>query len=336
MNLSKQSAPGQKIILVTGGAGYIGSHVTARLLKSGYKVRVLDNLTYGDSGVKPFVKNRNYEFIEGNICHIEDMIKAMRGVYAAIDLAAIVGDPACEKDTEKATVINYEATKVLIEIAKHCGINRFLFASTCSVYGKNTAVVTEKSRPNPLSLYSALKLKSEEIILKNCGSVSPTIFRLATVYGASSRMRFDLVLNIMTAKAVCENTIRVFGGEQWRPLIHAQDVAKGFCLALESPLSKIKGQVFNLGSGEQNYKVIDIARSIKSILPKTEIQYDRENSDKRDYKVSFDKARKILKFSPSCTLRDGVTGIERLFREKKIKDFKNDIYYNVNYLFKNI
>jgi len=324
----------ERIVLVTGGAGYIGAHMAAELLSAGYRVRVLDNLTYGDKGIKPFIGNKKYEFIKGNICHIEEAVTAMKGVFAVVDLAAIVGDPACEKDREKALTINYEATKVLIEIAKHSRVERFLFASTCSVYGMQKGKVTEKDQVNPISLYAESKLKSEEVILKKSGQVIPTIFRLATVYGGSQRMRFDLVLNIMTIKALAEREIKVYGGQQWRPLVHARDVAKGFGLALGAPDKKVKGQIFNLGSDEQNFRVKDLAVAIHQRFPGTQVEYMAECNDNRSYEVGFTKIKKFLGFRPSLTILDGMSEIEAMYRKKQVKNYKDDIYYNVHYLYK--
>jgi len=211
-------------ILVTGGAGYIGSHLVKKLLSRDYKVRVIDNLMFGEEGIRPFLNKRNFEFIKGDIRHIEDLVEAMRDVYAVIDLAAIVGEPACEVDHNATLTINYESTKALIEIAKYCKVKRFIFASTCSVYGRSSSILDEKAKLKPLSLYAESKMKSEEVLLDNSGNkLVPTILRLSTIYGVSPRMRFDLVVNILAVKAITEGRIGIYGGRQWRPNLHVRD-----------------------------------------------------------------------------------------------------------------
>ncbi len=323
-----------KLILVTGGGGYIGSHVADVLLNAGFRVRVMDNLTYGGEGVKPYLGKDRYEFLQGNICHIEDAVAAMKGVYAIIDLAAIVGDPACEKDHDRALAINYEATKVLVEMGKYFHVERFLFASTCSVYGFQDQKADEQSTTNPVSLYAESKLKSEEVLFENCGAISPTIFRLATVYGGSHRMRFDLVLNILTIRALMEKEISVYGGQQWRPLVHARDVAECFRLALEAPAKVCEKQIFNLGSNEQNFRVHQIAEAVVKRFPGTRIKQMPDTTDNRSYEVNFDKVKKVLGYKASKTLLDGMNEIETLWQNGKISNYKDAIYYNVHYLYR--
>lgn len=323
-----------KTILITGGAGYIGTHAVELLLREGYRIRIIDNLTYGDAGVRPFLGHKNYEFIKGNICHIEDVVSAMRGVYAVIDLAAIVGDPACNKDHEKTLSINYEATKVLIEIAKYSKVQRFIFASTCSVYGFQTKIATELSKPKPLSIYAESKLKSEEVILKNCGNTIPTIFRLATAYGGSYRMRFDLVLGIMTIKAIVEKNIKVYGGNQYRPLVHAYDAALGFAHALRAPKKRVNKQIFNLGSTSQNYTILELANAIKRRFPEITIINEKQTTDHRSYKVNFNKVAKVLGYKTERTIFDGMDEVEMLYKNNKITNYKDDIYYNFHYLYR--
>lgn len=322
----------QKLILITGGAGFIGSQMANTLLKAGYRVRVLDNLTYGDAGVRPFLDKAGYEFMEGDIRHIEDVMAAMKGVHAVVNLAAIVGDAACDKDCDRTLAINYEATKVLLEIAKYSGVKRFLFASTCSVYGFQKDKVRETSALNPISLYAESKLQSEDVILKQGGGIDCTIFRLATVYGASDRMRFDLVLNTLTIRALAEQAINIFGGDQWRPLVHVQDVAAAFRLGIEAPREEVAGQIFNLGSDEQNFRVWQLAEAVEKRFPETKVEHQKTTTDNRSYAVSFEKIRKELGFTPTHTPADAMDEIEQLWKSGSIGDYKNDIYYNVNSL----
>jgi len=221
-------APRTKV-LVTGGAGYIGSHCVRMLLAGGHSVRVLDSLLWGDDALKPMMNGAgNLEVFQGDIRHVEDVVAATKGCQGVIHLAGIVGDPACELDPEATHTINFEATKIMVEVAKYANVRRFVFASTCSVYGAaEDYVLNEGSVVNPVSLYAETNLRSEHVILRGFEGTNtiPTIVRFATIYGVSSRMRFDLVVNIMSAKAHYERKVRVFGGDQWRPFVHVADAA---------------------------------------------------------------------------------------------------------------
>jgi len=324
-----------KTILVTGGAGYIGSHLVNKLLAKGYEVKVMDNLIYGDEGLRSFLNRPNLQFIRGDIRHIEDLVEAMAGAYAVIDLAAIVGEPACELDHNATLTINYEATKALIEIAKYCKVKRFIFASTCSAYGRSSFILSEKVKLKPLSLYAESKAKSEEVVLNNSGNkLMPTILRLSTIYGVSPRMRFDLVVNILAVKAITEGKIKIYGGKQWRPNLHVQDAAEAFIRCLEAPKDRINREIFNAGTNSQNYQIRELGKIVQKCIPQTKIEYIEENPDKRNYRVCFDKIEKVLGFKGRKTIEDGILEIRDIVTKGTIKNYKEDKYYNVKYLYK--
>ena len=230
-------------------------------------------------------------------------------------------------------MINLESTKVIIELCKLYNIKRFLFASTCSVYGYTEGIkCNEGSITEPVSLYAKTKLDSEHLILKAMDNkFNPVILRLATLYGKSRRMRFDLVLNVLTAKAETEGKIKIFGGEQWRPLLHVRDAARAFAVALESPLSKIRGQIFNVGSNEQNYKVKELANHIKKHFPGIKIEFMEKEDDERSYCVLFDKIEHVLKNKTEKNANDGIVEMQELIKSSSINDYKEPIYYNINY-----
>ncbi len=204
-------------VLVTGGAGYLGNNIVRKLLSGGYNVRVLDSFLFGDESLKDLINNPRLTVIKGDIRHIEDIVNSLKNIDVVIHLAAIVGDPACEKDNTHSIEVNIESTKALVELCKQMKIRKFLFASTCSVYGASNEILTETSEINPLSLYALSKMHCEQIILdriKDNDFLVPVIMRLSTLQGFSKRMRFDLVMNIMTAKAVKENKIFNPSGDQ--------------------------------------------------------------------------------------------------------------------------
>jgi nucleoside-diphosphate-sugar epimerase len=330
--------PAKSTIMVTGGAGYIGSHLVRMLLAGGHRVRVLDSLAFGDGALRPMMNgDGRLELICGDIRHVEDVVAATKGCQAVFHLAGIVGDPACELDPEATHTINYEATKIMVEVAKYASVKRFIFASTCSVYGAaEDYVLNEGSVVNPVSLYAETNLRSEGIILRGFEGTRtvPTIVRFATIYGVSARMRFDLVVNIMAAKAHYDRKVRVFGGDQWRPNVHVEDAARGLMACWEAPEDRARGEVFNIGSNDQNYRIREIGEIVARTIPGTQIEVIPDSPDKRSYHVSFDKARYVLGFEVHHTLGQGVMEVAELLAADKIPNYLDDRYYNVKYLYK--
>jgi nucleoside-diphosphate-sugar epimerase len=322
----------QSHILIVGGAGYIGSLLAERLLRSGYKVRVLDALLYGREALRTVENHPQFELMTGDCRNMQDMIRATRGVRAIVDLAAIVGDPACEQDREAALAINYGATRMLIEVAKGHGVERFLFASSCSVYGASEVEVDERSKVNPISVYAQTKVESERALLAaRSEAFHPTILRFATVFGLGYRPRFDLVVNLLSARAKQDGKITIFNGEQWRPFIHVRDVVEAIVLALEVPVRLVSGEIFNVGDSKLNHTLQQVAEIIHQVFPGTEIEHIA-NTDKRNYRVNFDKVRNRLSFESERTVLDGVTELKSAFDDRFILDYKDLRYHNQRFL----
>src|SRR6266513_605277 len=301
-------------VLVTGGAGFIGSHLTRMLLERGYHVRVLDRFDYGHAGLQGLSESR-LEIITGDICNSRDVSRAARDVYGVIALAAIVGDPACNLDPEETINLNYAATKILAETCNFYGVRRLVFASSCSVYGSNShGWLTERSRLNPVSLYARTRVLSENILLDRRGDVEPVILRLATVFGLSPRMRYDLVVNTLTARAVADQRITVMGGNQWRPNVHCRDAARAFTLALEAPGADVAGETFNLGGDSQNYTINQLGEMVARIVGDVEVVTQGDAPDPRDYRVSFEKIRRGLGFEPQFSVEAVIREITAAMR----------------------
>ena len=289
--------------MVIGGAGYVGSGLLAFLLEKGYKVRLLDRLMFGDEPIAEFKNNPNLEVVDSDFRQIDKVVEAMRDVHAVIHLGALVGDPACAFDEQLTIDINLAATRMIAEIAKGRGVERFIFASTCSVYGASDEVLNEGSSLNPVSLYAKSKIACERVLMQMASPrFAPVILRFSTIYGLSGRTRFDLVVNLLTAKAIVDKKITVFGGKQWRPFVHVNDVALAVFKTLEAPLEEVNGETFNVGSDEQNYTIDDIGELIKKLIPNAELVNMGDDTDSRNYKVSFRKIRKKLGFIPQWTV----------------------------------
>ncbi len=321
----------QKRILITGGAGYIGSVLTRQLLEKGYNVTVLDKFIFGPSPLESIKTNPHLTIIPGDVSHVEDIIKAIQQVDTVVHLAEIVGDPACAIDPAATQQINYLSTSIIATACKHFQINRFIYASSCSVYGStiDEELLHEKSTTNPLSLYARMKLESERTILGLAdGIFSPTILRFATVFGQSPRMRFDLVVNTLTLKAIKEGKITIFGGDQWRPLIHVADLSRAITAIIEAPLEKVKCEIFNVGGNQHNYTINHIGEHIKTLYPASDVVIQEKNIDKRNYKVDFSKINTQLAFLPSLTLQDGITEIATSLQQGNYDNYTNSIYYN--------
>lgn len=325
--------PTVKRALVIGGAGYIGSALLPKLLKSGYHVRLLDLFIFGKDPIASVIGHPNLEIVHADFRHVDRIVQAMRGMDEVIHLGGIVGDPACSLDQELTVEVNLMATRMIAEVAKGSGIRRLCFASTCSVYGANDHILNERSELNPISLYAQSKLASEKVLMQLADNVfSPVILRFGTVYGLSGRTRFDLVINLLTAKAIVEGTITVFGGGQWRPFLHVDDAALAVQKAIEAPTNLVHGQVFNVGSNEQNYRLEDAAHIIQGLVPKAEVIDMGADTDFRNYRVDFTKISHVLAYTPQWKLEDGIRQVMAALESGEVKDYRYPMYSNVKFL----
>ena len=322
----------QKVLLV-GGAGYIGSALLPMLLEKGYHVRLLDLFLYGAEPIRDFLHHPRLEIMRADFRQVDKVVEATKNMDAVIHLGAIVGDPACALNEDLTIEVNLMATRMIAEVAKGSGVSRFIFASTCSVYGACDEVLDEHSELNPVSLYARSKIASERVLLSLSDSnFAPTVLRFGTIYGLSGRTRFDLVVNLLTAKALVEGQITIRGGDQWRPFVHVHDAALAVFKTLEAPFPLVKNQTFNVGSNEQNYTIYQIGKIINQFVPAAQIVDQGADADRRNYRVNFNKIRDILRFAPTWGVEEGVAQVIEAIKSGKIKDYRDPRYSNVKFL----
>lgn len=307
----------KKTILVTGVAGYIGTVLARQLLEKDYEVVGLDNLSQGGDPLLSLFGRAGFRFIKGDVRNAADVENALESCHGVVHLAAIVGDPACAKFPEVAQSTNWDGARLLYDACrKRKHIQRFIFASTCSNYGKmeGDSYVTETSALNPVSLYAKLKVQFEKYLLENSkgSDLCTGILRFSTVYGLSPRMRFDLTVNDFTRSSVLKNELTVFGEQFWRPYCHVEDLARACILTLESPKEKVHGEVYGVGSTEENYQKGMIVSAILKQVPKVDVHRVQSNQDPRDYRVDFSKIMKNLGFKITRTVPDGIREIKNL------------------------
>ena len=322
-----------KKVLVTGGAGYIGSVLVKLLLNRGYFVRVLDNLSFGGEAIVELLNNDNFDFIKGDIRNREDLEKAMQGIDFVAHLGSIVGDPACAIDPDLTRDINLNGAKLTYTVANEMGIEKFVFASTCSNYGKMadpSAFVDETSELKPVSLYAETKVEFEQYLLSQdkTNSAKPTCLRFSTVYGLSPRIRFDLTVNEFTKELALDRELIVFGEQFWRPYCHVVDLSRAVIAVFEAD-SRVDFNVYNVGDTTENYQKQMIVDEILKQLPNSKIKYVKKDEDPRDYRVSFEKIKNELGFEITKTVPDGIRQIIQVVRDGFINDPDDAKYKNI-------
>ncbi|OSZ82404.1 epimerase [Chitinophagaceae bacterium IBVUCB1] len=323
-----------KKILVTGGAGYIGSVLTRQLLDKGYKVRVMDNLMYGGEPIIDLLNLPDFEFVKGDIRNEADVRVAMQGIDCVAHLASIVGDPACAKQPELAKTTNLDGSKMLYSIANEMGVSKFIFASTCSNYGKMAdpeAYVTEESETAPVSLYAETKVAVEQYLLSQpaTNKCKPTCLRFSTVYGLSLRPRFDLTVNEFAKELALGRELVIFGEQFWRPYCHVYDLARSVVTVIEAASELVSFDVFNVGDTSENYQKKMIVDEVKKLIPDAQIKYVSKNEDPRDYRVNFDKIKNRLGFELMFKVPDGIAQIKKVLDDGFILNPDDNKYKNV-------
>lgn len=320
-------------VLVLGGAGYIGSLTVEQLLRSGHRVRVLDRLMYGSKSLAPFMSSPNFEMLEGDVTDIAKLTAAMRHASAVIHLAGLVGDPACAVDRDFTRHANIIATRMAKEVAQSLDVHRFIFASSCSVYGASDHEMREEDTVNPVSLYAETKVDSErELLYSVRDDFFVTILRFATVFGHSPRPRFDLVANLFAAQAMSNGVITVIGPDQWRPFVHVRDLARAIVTVLDARPEVVQSQTYNVGDNRLNMTIGQLGELVRRTAAPyrdVEVRVHGGEDDRRNYRVSFDKIRSHLGFLAETMLDDGVREMIEHFQAGRYTDFRDPIYSNV-------
>jgi nucleoside-diphosphate-sugar epimerase len=324
-------------ILVTGGAGYIGSTLVPSLLEAGHRVWVLDRFYFGRESLQEAQQRygQKLTLVQGDVRGVEQPL--FEDLDAVVDLAGISNDPACELDAQLTEAINYRAALRVASMAHYAGVKRLIFASSCSVYGSGaTAELSEESELNPVSLYAKCKARVEKELLELSAEsdLCVTALRLATVFGLSKRMRFDLAVNLMTRNAYLENRIRVTGGgRQWRPFVHVRDVAAAVMRVLDSPEEKVRARCFNVGSDDQNFQMRNLAYRVRDRIPEAQIEVTRSDPDNRSYNVRFSRIREELDYKTQYTIEHGVDEIREALASGSLDPDDRRWYTLRQYLF---
>lgn len=324
----------KKKVLVTGGAGYIGSVLVRLLLDKGYYVRVIDNLSFGGEPIIDLLNNNDFDFVKGDIRNENELNIALKDIDFVAHLAAIVGDPACAVDPKLTKSINLEGTKLLYNLSNQHKVKKFVFASTCSNYGKMedpNSFVNETSKLAPVSLYAETKVEVENFLMsqdKN-NTTKPTSLRFSTVYGLSLRPRFDLTVNEFTKELALERELVIFGEQFWRPYCHVVDLARSVISVIEAEPDKVSFDVFNVGDTNENYQKQMIVDEIVKFIPNAKFKYISKTEDPRDYRVSFTKIKEKLGFEITKKVPDGISQIIKAITEGFILNPDDKKYKNV-------
>lgn len=308
-------------VLLTGGGGYIGSTLAEVLLNRGYQVRILDRFFFGQDLLEHIRLHEGLEVVKGDIRTVRQDI--FEGIDVVMDLAALSNDPAGELDPQKTLDINYLGRSRIAHLAKHANVKRYILASSCSIYGFQEEILDEESPVNPLTTYAEANYLAEKAVLDLADdSFSVVVLRQATVYGLSYRMRFDLAVNGMTRGCFDRGIINVLrDGSQWRPFVHVRDTSRAFVMVAEADNEKVNGQVFNVGSNDQNIQVLELAKRVAQGVEKPFAMEWYGDPDNRSYRVSFDKIGRVLGYKTEMNFEDGADEIfQALTNDRVLKD----------------
>jgi nucleoside-diphosphate-sugar epimerase len=318
-------------VLVIGGAGYVGSTLVRELWESGHDVTVLDLMLFGDESMVALNSKPRFRLVCGDVRDRNLLQKLMPGHDAVCLLAAVVGEPACNRDPDTAVSTNLEGARIAVDVAQKTGVRQFLLASTCSNYGVSGSdeCVTEEAPLQPLSTYSETKVQAENEILASASKeFCPTVLRLSTAFGISARMRFDLLVSDFTSAAVHEGKILIFGEQFWRPFVHVEDIAQAFFRTLHSDSNLVSGEVFNVGSNNNNKKKIELGQEVQAQVPDTELEFMRRDTDPRSYRVDFTKITDVLGFQAKWSIQDGIRELHRALKAGLWQDPSEERYRN--------
>jgi nucleoside-diphosphate-sugar epimerase len=329
-------------VLITGGAGYIGSLLASELLRANYRVTVVDSLLFGGESLVPFLHHPNFHFVKADVTEQRAVKDSLKDDWqmpdAIVHLAAIVGFPACQAvGKQVAWRYNVEATKMVFGQAADLGVERFVFASTYSNYGLSAdgKPVTEDSPLNPQSLYAETKVAAEEFLIEQKdASCAPLLFRFATLYGLSPRTRFDLIVNQFVLEAFTKRELIIYQRGYSRSFVHIRDVVRGIIVGLEAERSKICGQVFNLGTDDGNYSKDDIVQLVLKRIPETVVEYKdlTFGGDMRDITVSFAKIKNVLGFDTILNVDDGIRELLFALKTGIIRNPTDEKYRNAQFI----
>ncbi len=324
-------------VLVTGGAGYIGSTLVPVLLEAGHDVTVVDRFYFGESSLDAAraAHGERLRLVRADVRRVDPRV--FEGIEGLVDLAGISNDPSCELDAELTRSVNLEGSARVARLAQAAGASRIVFASSCSVYGHGDGLALSEASPlRPVSLYARCKADAEAHLfeLARATGITVTALRFATVFGLSRRMRFDLAVNVMTKNAYTSRKITVDGGgKQWRPFAHVRDIAEAVHRTLLAPRERVAGQVVNIGSTANNVRIVNLAYRVRDRVPGTEIVMASTDPDLRDYNVAFERVKEVLDWSPTRTIEDGIDEILEVLQSGAIDPDDRRWYTLRQYMF---
>lgn len=318
-------------VLVTGSEGYIGSVLMPMLIENGYNAVGLDACYYSDGNLNDY-KFPKYNLINKDIRDIERVDLHEKGYFAIIHLAALSNDPLGMLDEKLTYDINHKSSVKIAELAKNAGVKRYIFASSCSLYGQGEVnALTEDSVTNPQTAYGKSKIYAEQDISELADkNFSPVFMRNATAFGFSPRIRFDIVVNNLTGHAKVDNEIKILGdGKPWRPLVHVKDICRSIIAVLKIKKEIIHNQAFNVGDNDENYQIRAIADKVNEYYSSCKVSIAKKDAgDTRDYNVSFNKLNTVLGFSTDWSLKDGIIELGEEYDKVNLdkQKFENRLY----------